>query len=68
MYKASLTWVLVSVFVELLDSSQAEAREVGQGRVGAGVVITLHDVERYGTRVASHLPHRYYGTQRKQQA
>ena len=52
-----LTRVLVCVSVELSDSSQPHTGEIGQCWVRAGVVVTLHDVERQRTRVASHLPH-----------
>jgi len=48
---------LLCVRVELPDSPEAQAGEVGLGQVSAGVVVTLHDVEGCGTCVASHLPH-----------
>ena len=45
------------VSAELSNFSEANAGEVGQSEVSAGVVVTLHDVEREGARVASYFPY-----------
>ena len=53
---SQLTWAWVSA--ELSNFSEANAGEVGQSEVSAGVVVTLHDVKRKGASVASYLPYR----------